>query len=80
MEALHLFDVTATPSSVNMCLHPSGRANGVEQSLQEEQERRTEAEEQVQLLKQKLSGEFCNSIWPPKFRLACRCSGLNNLM
>lgn len=41
-----------------MYLHSSGGAGGVEQSLKEEQERRTEAEEQVQLLKQKLSGKF----------------------
>ena len=41
-----------------MYLSSSGSAGGVGQCLKEEQERRAEAEEQVQLLKQKLYSEF----------------------
>lgn len=38
-----------------------GSASVVEQSLKEEQQRRSEAEEQVQLLKNKLAGELATS-------------------
>ena len=41
-----------------MCLHSSATSTAAGQSLREEQERRTEAERQVQLLKKRMSGEL----------------------
>ena len=44
--------------SGDLCLHFSGTDSGLEQSVKEEQQRRAEAETQVQLPKERVSGEF----------------------
>ena len=47
--------------SGDLCLHFSGTDSGLEQSVKEEQQRRAEAETQVQLPKERVSGEFPTS-------------------
>ena len=49
--------VTATAVD-DVCLHSSATATAAGQSLREEQERRAEAEGQVRLLKEGVSGEL----------------------
>ena len=46
----------------DVCLYFAGSANGMEQHLKEEQQKRSEAEKEVQLLKQRLSGELATLV------------------
>ena len=50
--------ICTSHSSGDVCLHSSATATAAEQSLREEQERRAEAERQVQPLWKGMSGEL----------------------